>query len=179
VRIIKAILSVIDSLGKVKPLKYVVDSSGNPLIPASIEKDSVGLAKDSTLVDIRDRVATEATLSGIKSRIDNLSFDKDRNLYTHDPVAEKNISDLRTDLSKYLGADSSGFPTALRSFFLVAPKASIPSGEVWFVASGRYLATVSLSIAGYLRNEGLVTVRDEMDVDGGELDNVSEVVIGW
>jgi len=178
-RIVKAILSVLDPRGKVKPLKYVTDSTGNPLAPCSIENDAVGLAKDSTLAEIMDRVATEATLRDIKSKLDNLSFDKDRNLYTHDPVAESQLISLRSDLSALLRAGSAGVPDLFRYMYLVASAVKVPSGEVWFVGPGRYLTAVSLSVAGYLRNEGLVTVMSEMDVDGGELDNVGEVVVGW
>jgi len=174
-RIIKAILSVIDSLGKVKPLKYVTDGEGNPLAPCSIESDSVGLAKDSTVA----KLATEATLSAIRSKTDRLNFDKDGNLYTHDPVAESQLTSLRSDLSALLKAGSAGIPDLYRYMYLATSKVSVPSGEIWYVGPGRYLTAVSLSVAGYLRNEGLVTVMSEMDVDGGELDNVGEVVVGW
>jgi len=71
------------------------------------------------------------------------------------------------------------FVRSLTEFYLRAKVLTIPQDEVWFVGVNNTLACVSLSIQGYLRNEGVVTIRDELDVDGGELDNVGEVIVGW
>ena len=46
----------------------------------NIAQDKVGLAKETTLQSIDSKVATETTLSGIKTQTDKLTFDASNNL---------------------------------------------------------------------------------------------------
>jgi hypothetical protein len=70
----KAVLYLVDvSSGKLYPIKVTVLPDGTALLPISLEKDAVGLA-------------TEATLSAIKSQTDQLTFDEYGRLYIHDPL---------------------------------------------------------------------------------------------
>jgi hypothetical protein len=71
----KALLYVIDpATGKTYAVKVTLTPDGVALIPASIEKDAVGLA-------------TESTLSGIKAQTDKLTFDSAGRLYIQNPPA--------------------------------------------------------------------------------------------
>lgn len=69
----KAIIYLVDASGKLYPVKVTILPDGTALLPISIEKDAVGLA-------------TEATLSAIKSQTDQLTFDEHGRLYIHDPL---------------------------------------------------------------------------------------------
>jgi len=71
------------------------------------------------------------------------------------------------------------FTSAFVNFYLRAGVIIVPEGDVWFVGVNNTLAGVSLTVNGYLRNEGTVTIRDDVCVDGGELDNAGEVIVGW
>jgi hypothetical protein len=178
--VVKAILSIIDPNEKIFSLKPVFDSYGNALAAASVEKDSVGLAKDSTLTTLSNKVATEATLSGVKTQTDKLSFDTANNLKTTDKNMDVPLSGVRSDLSSYFNYDpSSNIPLSFKNFYLKASDVIVPSSEVWYVSSGNVLANRSLTVNGYLRNDGIISVMTEISVDGGELDNRGEIEAGW
>ena len=178
--VVHAILSAIDSLGKIYPVKVVFDSLGNALAGFSIENDSVGLAKDSTLTTLSNKVATETTLSGIKSKTDSLTFDSSSNLKTSDKNMDVPLSNVRSDLSSYFNYDpNSNVPLAFKNFYLKASNIVVPSSEVWYLASGNSSASQTLTVNGYFRNDGYTTVMTELCVDGGELDNRGEIEVGW
>jgi hypothetical protein len=84
----KALLYVIDpSTGKAYPVKVTVLSDGTALIPISLEKDTVG-------------VATEATLSAIRSQTDKLLFDDVGRLYVQNPPnLDTTLSSVRDNLN--------------------------------------------------------------------------------
>lgn len=162
---------------EVVPVKLVSSPEGLALLPASIEADSAGLAKD-------------ATLSGIKAQTDKLTFDANNRLAIQDPpsmdvllstrASESTLSGVKTNLDNIIEDASSGMPAQLKNFHLRAPDAVVPSGEVWFVPSGNLYAFKTLTVSGYMRCEGNLKIKESMDVKDGTFDAVDGTVdVGW
>jgi hypothetical protein len=82
----KAIIYLIDSSGKLYPVKVTVLPDGTALLPISIEKDIVGLA-------------TESTLSGIKAQTDKLIFDEVGRVYVRETMLDESLSTARSKVN--------------------------------------------------------------------------------
>jgi hypothetical protein len=69
----KSILFLIDpSTGKLYPVSFTITSSNKNALSISLDNDNIGVAKDSTL-------------SGIKAKTDNLTFDENGRLFIGNP----------------------------------------------------------------------------------------------
>jgi len=82
----KAIICLIDSSGKLYPVKVTVLPDGTALLPISIEKDIVGLA-------------TESTLSGIKAQTDKFIFDEVGRVYVRETNLDEPLSSARSKVN--------------------------------------------------------------------------------
>lgn len=161
----KALLYLVDpATGKSYPVKPVLTAEGVALVPASLEKDSVGLARESTL-------------SAIKSKTDNLSFDEYGRLYiANPPNLDVPLSNVRDNVNigriggvpqtgedwtphikyiDYLATEKTLSYLAVegskRCFDVVVDDVfAVPSGQTWYVKS--------LYITGSLYVDGEVKV---------------------
>lgn len=140
----KMLLYVVDpSTGKTYPVRALVQADGTVLLPASLERDSVG-------------VATESTLSAIKSKTDNLSFDEVGRLYVANPPnldrplsdilgletqTKRSLSDVYSNISALISSLEdyklrSLAERGFRCYSVEIPKNevfAVPSGSAWYV----------------------------------------------
>jgi len=140
----KVLLYAVDpSTGKTYPVRALVQADGTVLLPASLERDSVG-------------VATESTLSAIKSKTDNLAFDEVGRLYVANPPnldrplsdilgfgtqTKRSLSDVYSNISALI-SDLDDLKLKLlqergvRCYSVEIPKNEVfvvPSGKTWYV----------------------------------------------
>jgi hypothetical protein len=153
----RVLLYVVDpSTGRAYPVKALIQPDGTVLLPASIEGDSIGLARESTL-------------SEIKSKTDNLSFDDAGRLYVANPPnldrplsdilgfgtqAKRSLSDVYSNISSLISSleDYKLKDLAedrLRCYSVEIPASqvfAVPSGSSWYVAE--ILSTGDLYVDG-------------------------------
>jgi hypothetical protein len=162
----KAVLFLLDpSTGKLYPVRLVISSDGSSAyLSISIDKDNVGLA-------------TESTLSAIKSQTDKLSFDEFNRLYVANPPnLDTRLSDVRENLNiaRIGGVAQTGedwtphiknidnlatektlsymaVEENMRVFDITVDDSfAIPSGRIWYVKS-LYITSGQLYLDGDLK----------------------------
>ena len=135
----RVLLYVVDpSTGRAYPVKALIQPDGTVLLPASVERDSIGLARESTLL-------------GIKSKIDNLSFDEAGRLYVANPPnldrplsdilgfgaqTKRSLSDIYSNISSLISSLEDYKLRDLVEDRLRCYSVSIPENEVFAVPSG-------------------------------------------
>ena len=156
----RVLLFVVDpSTGRAYPVKALIQPDGTALLPASVERDSIGLARESTL-------------SGIKAKTDNLSFDDAGRLYVANPPnldrplsdilgfgtqTKRSLSDVYSNISSLISSLEDYKLRDLAEDRLRCYSVSIPEGEVFAVPSGatwyarEVLATGDLYLDGELK----------------------------
>ena len=156
----KVLLFLVDpSTGVAYPVRGQVQPDGTVLLSIALEKDGVGLA-------------TESTLSGIKAKTDNLSFDDAGRLYVANPPnldrplsdilgfgtqTRRSLSDVYTNISSLISSLEDYKLRDLAENGLRCYSVSIPDGEVLAVPSGsvwyarEVLATGDLYLDGDLK----------------------------
>jgi hypothetical protein len=136
----KVLLYAVDpSTGKTYPVRALVQADGTVLLPASLERDSVG-------------VATESTLLAIKSKTDNLTFDEMGRLYVANPPnldrplsdilgfgtqTKRSLSDVYSNISSLISSLEDYKLRSLAEEGLRCYSIEIPVNEVFAVPSGR------------------------------------------
>jgi hypothetical protein len=112
----KTVLYLVDvSSGKLYPVKVTVLPDGTALLPISLEKDTVGLA-------------TESTLSGIKSKLDSILLDEAGRVYIHDPSnLDIKLSSWTQYISKLTNLDELDIPLSLLNTTLQSLSDKLPS----------------------------------------------------
>jgi hypothetical protein len=162
----KAVLFLLDpSTGKLYPVRLVVSADGSSAyLSISIDKDNIGLA-------------TEATLSAIKSQTDKLSFDEFNRLYiANPPNLDTRLTDVRDNLNvaRIGGVAQTGedwtphirnidnlatektlrymaVEESMRTFDITVDDSfAVPSGSVWYVKS-LYITSGQLYLDGDLK----------------------------
>lgn len=157
----RALLYVVDpSTGRAYPVKAIIQPDGAVLLPASIEKDSVGLARESTL-------------SAIKAKVDNLTFDDAGRLYVANPPnldrpisdilgfgvqAKRSLSDIYSSISSLISSLEDYKLKHLVESGLRCYSVSIPEGEVFAVPSSVVWYVTEILSAGDLYVDGDVKV---------------------
>ena len=153
----KVLLHVVDpSTGKTYPVKALVQVDGTVLLPASLERDSVG-------------VATESTLSGIKSKTDNLTFDEVGRLYIANPPnldrplsdilgfgaqTKRSLSDVYSNISSLISSLEDYKLRSLAEGGLRCYSVEIPENEVFVAPSGKTWYVREVLARGDLYAEG-------------------------
>jgi hypothetical protein len=156
----KAVIYIIDeATGKTYPVKTTLTADGTAAyVPASIEKDTVGLA-------------TEATLAAIRAQTDNLTFDDaGRILVANPPNIDIKLSEIRgvgaqpqrtlSDIYDNISSLSSNL-TDLKTKSLEEDKHrcyevtvddtfAVPSGQTWYVKE-LYISTGELYLDGEVK----------------------------
>jgi hypothetical protein len=156
----KAVIYIIDeATGKTYPVKTTLTADGGAAyIPASIEKDTVGLA-------------TEATLAAIRAQTDNLTFDDAGRIYVANPPnLDIKLSEIRgvgtqsqrtlSDIYDNISSLSSNL-TDLKTKSLEEDKHrcyevtvddvfAVPSGETWYVKE-LYISAGELYLDGEVK----------------------------
>jgi len=157
----KVLLYVADpSTGKTYPVRALVQADGTVLLPASLERDSVG-------------VATESTLSAIKSKIDNLTFDEVGRLYVANPPnldrplsdilgfgtqMKRSLSDVYSNISALISSLEDCKLKLLQEGGLRCYSVEIPENEVFAVPSGFAWYVREVLCKGDLYTDGEVKV---------------------
>jgi hypothetical protein len=153
----KALLYVVDtSTGKAYPVKATAQSDGTALLYIYLSGEGIGLA-------------TESTLSGIKSKIDNISLDDYGRIYVANPPnldrplsdilglgsqTKRTLSDIYSNISSLISSledyklrqlNEKG----LRCYSIEIPEKqvfAVPSGSSWYVTE--ILSTGDLYVDG-------------------------------
>jgi len=162
----KAVLFLLDpSTGKLYPVRLVISSDGSSAhLSISIDKDNVGLA-------------TESTLSAIRSQTDKLSFDEFNRLYiANPPNLDTRLTDVRDNLNiaRIGGVAQTGedwtphiknidnlatektlrymaVEENMRAFDITVDDSfAVPSGRIWYVKS-LYITSGQLYLDGDLK----------------------------
>jgi hypothetical protein len=157
----KVLLYVVDpSTGKTYPVRALVQADGTVLLPASLERDSVG-------------IATEITLSAIKSKTDNLSFDEAGRLYVANPPnldrplsdilgfgtqTKRSLSDVYSNISALISSLEDYKLRSLSEGGLRCYSAEIPENEVFAVPFGKTWYVREVLAKGDLYVDGEVKV---------------------